>query len=115
MDSLFREMDGNLMPNSNILIVSHGLFMRLFLMRFYRWSVEKFHTLENFNNCGYCILERDDQDGSFILKTELKIFPERKRTAMKDLKEKFSEQSFNEEIITTSYTRDTKNDEKKND
>ena len=74
IDSLYREMDNHLMPNNNICIVSHGLFMRLFLMRYFRWPVEKFHTLENFDNCGYCILEKDDQDGSFVLKTELKTY-----------------------------------------
>ncbi|CAF4852852.1 unnamed protein product [Rotaria sp. Silwood1] len=113
MDSLFREMDGNLMPNSNILIVSHGLFMRLFLMRFYRWSVERFHTLENFNNCGYCILERDDQDGSFILKTELKISSEQELLKRKDSKEKLNEQNLNEEINSILHTIKTENDKKK--
>jgi len=78
MDSLYREMDNLLMSNNNVFIVSHGLFMRLFLMRFYRWPVEKFHTLENFDNCGYCVLERDPQDGSYVLKTELKTYPEQK-------------------------------------
>ncbi|CAF3353264.1 unnamed protein product [Rotaria sp. Silwood2] len=74
-------------------------------MRFYRWSVEKFHTLENFNNCGYCILERDDQNGSFILKTELKVFPGRKSIDMTDLKEQFNEQSFAEEIHSDLHTK----------
>ncbi|CAF3360868.1 unnamed protein product [Rotaria sp. Silwood2] len=105
MDSLFREMDNSLMSNNNILIVSHGLFLRLFLMRFYRWPVEKFHTLENFNNGGYCILERNDQDGSFKLKTNLKIFHEQKRIEMQDLKEQFNEQSFEEETHSTSHTK----------
>ncbi|CAF3946814.1 unnamed protein product [Rotaria sp. Silwood1] len=113
MDSLFREMDSNLMPNTNILIVSHGLFMRLFLMRFYRWSVERFHTLENFNNCGYCILERDDQDGSFILKTELKISSEQELLKRKDSKEKLNEQNLNEEINSILHTIKTENDKKK--
>ena len=74
IDSLIREMDYLLEPNNNICIVSHGLFMRLFLMRFYRWKVEEFEKLENFNNCEICILERSDHDGSFILKTELKRY-----------------------------------------
>ena len=73
MDSLYREMDNCSKPNSNVLIISHGLFMRLFLTRFFRWTVEKFHTLENFDNCGYCILERDDPEGGYKLKTELRI------------------------------------------
>jgi broad specificity phosphatase PhoE len=109
MDSLYREMDNCLMPDNNILIVSHGLFMRLFLMRFYRWSVEKFHTLENFDNCGYCILERDDDDGSFILKTELQTYAESKPTEGRvSLKETFNQQSFEEEINPTMNANDVK-------
>ena len=77
-------MEQRSLRESTVLIISHGFFMRLFLMRFYRWSVEKFHTLENFDNCGYCILERDDQSGQFVLKTALKT-TEPKLTQMEDL------------------------------
>ena len=108
MDSLYREMDNCLMPDNNILIVSHGLFMRLFLMRFYRWSVEKFHTLENFDNCGYCILERNNQDGSFILQTELNTYAEKKPTGTKIFRESYNQQSFDEEVNPSMHTEDIK-------
>lgn len=106
MDSLYREMDNCLMPDNNILIVSHGLFMRLFLMRFYRWTVEKFHTLENFDNCGYCILERDDRDGSFILKTELQTYPEDDSKTKRSSSNSFNQQSFKEEVDPAIHTED---------
>ena len=115
MDSLYREMDNCLMPNNNILIVSHGLFMRLFLTRFYRWSVEKFHTLENFDNCGYCILERDDQDGNYILKSELKTYPDKKPIKVEDSNDIFNEQSFEEEVNPSIHTKDINHNEKMND
>ena len=104
MDSLYREMDNSLMPNNNVLIISHGLFMRLFLMRFYRWPVEKFHTLENFDNCGYCILERNEEDGSYILKTDLQTYPEQKPTGKNNLNETFIKQSFDEEVNPAIHT-----------
>ncbi|CAF0732269.1 unnamed protein product [Adineta steineri] len=106
INSLNREMDNCLKPNNNIIIVSHGLFMRLFLMRFYRWSVEKFHTLENFDNCGYCILERGDNDGNFVLKTDLNTYPERKPTLSNSLEETFVKQSFHEEVNPSIHTED---------
>ncbi|CAF0779484.1 unnamed protein product [Adineta ricciae] len=106
MDSLYREMDNCLMPENNILIVSHGLFMRLFLMRFYRWPVEKFHTLENFDNCGYCILERDDTDGSFTLKTDLYTYPEEKLSHSNSLSKTFNQQSFDEEVNPSVHVDD---------
>ncbi|UJR25682.1 hypothetical protein I4U23_007033 [Adineta vaga] len=106
MDSLYREMDNCLMSENNILIVSHGLFMRLFLMRFYRWSVEKFHTLENFDNCGYCILERNADDGSFVLQTQLETYPEEKPSGKYSVNEIFNKQSFDEEISPSIHTTD---------
>jgi len=115
MDSLFREMDNSLMPDNNIFIISHGLFMRLFLMRFYRWPVEKFHTLENFDNCGYCILERSDEDGGFILKTELKTYPEYKPISIKYSKDTFNQQSFAEEVHPSIHTVNIGHNEKKNE
>lgn len=114
MDSLFREMDNNLLPKNNILIVSHGLFMRLFLMRFYRWPVEKFHTLRNFDNCDYCILERNPEDGSFTLTTELKTYSESKRIETKDSNEIFNERSFKEEINGSIHVTQIGDEEKKN-
>jgi len=113
MDSLYREMDNKLIPNNNIFIISHGLFMRLFLMRFYRWPVEKFHTLENFDNCGYCILERDVQEGSYILKTELKTYSEQKPIEKKKLKKTFSKESFDEEAHPAIHTDDIGHNEKR--
>ena len=50
MESMFREM-GQDAPVQNMVLVSHGLFMRLFLTRFYRWSVERFTHLANPINC----------------------------------------------------------------
>ncbi|CAF0953356.1 unnamed protein product [Rotaria sordida] len=115
MDSLYRQMDNKSNPNNNILIVSHGLFIRLFLMRFFRWSVEEFHTLKNFDNCGYCILERNNQDGRFKLERDLRVFSERKSIDMKNLKEKFNDQSFDEEINSTIHMKNINTDEQKNE
>jgi broad specificity phosphatase PhoE len=74
MESLFREMNND-SPAHNICIVSHGLFMRLFLMRFFRWTVEQFTVLWNFDNCEVCILAREETYGSYQLKTKLKVNP----------------------------------------
>ena len=47
LDSLFREMDnGHHDPTQNIVIVSHELFIRLFLMRYFRWGVDDFDTIK---------------------------------------------------------------------
>ncbi|CAF4556779.1 unnamed protein product [Rotaria sp. Silwood2] len=57
LDTLFREMDnGHHDPTQNILIVSHELFLRLFLMRYFHWTVDDFNRLKAYDNCEICEL-----------------------------------------------------------
>ncbi|CAF3312180.1 unnamed protein product [Rotaria socialis] len=66
LDTLFREMDnGHHDPTQNIIIVSHELFMRLFLMRYFRWTIDELNILKTFNNCEICELKKID--GLFTL------------------------------------------------
>ncbi|PKU72250.1 phosphoglycerate mutase-like protein AT74 [Dendrobium catenatum] len=44
-------------PNMNIVIVSHGLTLRVFLMRWYKWTVEQFEGLNNFDNGGLLVMQ----------------------------------------------------------
>lgn len=64
---------------NNVGLVSHGIFMRLFLMRWYRWSVEEFEALENFRNAEYVIMERQDdgphRDQYEVIDKESKLRP----------------------------------------
>jgi len=61
LDTLFRELDnGHHDPTQNILIVSHELFMRLFLMRYFRWTVDDLDNLKAFHNCEICELKKVD-------------------------------------------------------
>jgi broad specificity phosphatase PhoE len=41
----------------NALIVTHGFAMRLFLMRWFHWSVEEFENLRNPRNCEIVVIE----------------------------------------------------------
>ncbi|CAM6043869.1 unnamed protein product [Sphagnum compactum] len=43
--------------NMNLIIVSHGLTLRVFLMRWYKWTVEQFEGLWNFGNTGMLVME----------------------------------------------------------
>jgi len=61
LDTLFREMDnGHHDPTQNIVIISHGLFMRLFLTRYFRWTVEELENFKQFYNCEICELTKVD-------------------------------------------------------
>ncbi|CAF0836839.1 unnamed protein product [Adineta steineri] len=66
LDTLFRELDnGHHDPTQNILIVSHELFMRLFLMRYFRWTTHDLDNLKSFHNCE--IVELKKVDGVYTL------------------------------------------------
>lgn len=56
---------------SNVIVVTHGLAMRLFLMRWFHWSVEDFEELRNPQNCEFVIMELRN-DGKYDLVTPLK-------------------------------------------
>lgn len=68
LESLFRYMDAKPrtvsgrqrppMASQNLVIVTHGLTMRLFCMRWFHWSVEYFESLENPENGDYVVLVR---------------------------------------------------------
>lgn len=49
---------GKQSPNMNLVIVSHGLTLRVFLMRWYKWTVEQFEGLHNFRNAQILVMER---------------------------------------------------------
>ncbi|CAA7406804.1 unnamed protein product [Spirodela intermedia] len=44
-------------PNMNLVIVSHGLTLRVFLMRWYKWTVEQFEGLSNLGNGGMMVMQ----------------------------------------------------------
>lgn len=44
-------------PNMNLVIVSHGLTLRVFLMRWYKWTVNQFEGLSNFGNGGMLVMQ----------------------------------------------------------
>lgn len=57
LETLFRDFKSkDSVPN--IVLVSHGITLRLFLMRYYKWTIEVFHDLWNPKNATPIILER---------------------------------------------------------
>jgi broad specificity phosphatase PhoE len=65
LESLWRYIEadpaapgGDPMSDQNLVIVTHGLTMRLFCMRWFHWSVEYFESLENPENGDYVALVR---------------------------------------------------------
>lgn len=66
--TLHRDFEKDNFPD-NAVIISHGMTIRLFLMRWFHWTVEEFEILSNPRNCEMMVLERNN-DNKYTLKTE---------------------------------------------
>lgn len=70
MDTLFRDFEKPDFPE-NVLIVTHGMTLRVFLMRWFHWTVEEFETVKNPKNCEFFVLTSKDRRSKYELVTEL--------------------------------------------
>lgn len=60
------------------ILVTHGLMSRVFLMKWYHFSVEYFEDLRNVNHCEFLIMRRNEA-GKYILQNKLRTWSELKR------------------------------------
>ncbi|KAF5188773.1 Phosphoglycerate mutase-like protein at74 [Thalictrum thalictroides] len=61
LESLWRDIDNRLIQHPcdemNLIIVSHGLMSRVFLMKWFKWTVEQFEHLNNLGNCEFRVMQ----------------------------------------------------------
>ncbi|GFP82891.1 phosphoglycerate mutase-like protein at74h [Phtheirospermum japonicum] len=62
LESLWRDIDINMLHHDrsddlNLIIVSHGLAIRVFLMKWFKWMVEQFEYLNNVGNCEFRVMQ----------------------------------------------------------
>lgn len=76
-DSLWRRFEETDFASVCIL-VTHGLMTRVFLMKWYHFSVEYFEDLRNVGHCEMTVLKRSDT-GKFVLQNELRTWSELRR------------------------------------
>jgi broad specificity phosphatase PhoE len=69
LDTLYRDFNKKEYPQ-NALIITHGLTLRLFLMRWFHWTVEEFENLRNPRNCQVVVMQKKTDD-RYELLTEL--------------------------------------------
>jgi broad specificity phosphatase PhoE len=72
-DTLFRDFEKENFP-SNVIIVTHGMTIRVFLMRWFHLTVEQFEELANPGNCEFFVMQKQD-DNKYKLTAELKRRP----------------------------------------
>lgn len=71
-ETLYRQFRSEDFPNI-LVLVTHGIWARVFLMKWFRWSYEEFESLRNIPHCQYLIMKREG-NGKFHLKTPLKTW-----------------------------------------
>ncbi len=69
LETLHRDFDKPEYPQ-NVLIVTHGMTLRLFLMRWFHWTVEELENLRNPYNCQIVVMQQKP-DKHYALVTEL--------------------------------------------
>jgi broad specificity phosphatase PhoE len=69
LNTLYRDFEKPDFP-PNVLIVTHGMTLRLFLMRWFHYTVEEFEVLANPGNCAMVEMALGP-DGTYSLLTEL--------------------------------------------
>ncbi|KAF2006021.1 phosphoglycerate mutase-like protein [Amniculicola lignicola CBS 123094] len=79
-ESLWRQFGEEDFP-SVCVVVTHGMMTRVFLMKWYHWSVEYFEDLRNVNHCEFIVMKQKETNGKFILENELRTWSDLKRRA----------------------------------
>lgn len=72
-ESLWRLFGEDDFASVNVL-VTHGLMTRVFLMKWYHWSVEYFEDLRNINHCEFVILTHNPDNGKYTLQNKLRTW-----------------------------------------
>ncbi|KAK2070733.1 hypothetical protein P8C59_005207 [Phyllachora maydis] len=70
-------------------LVTHGLMSRVFLMKWYHFSVEYFEDLRNIRHCEFLTMRRHEDGGKYILETKMRTWSElRRERALQSAREK---------------------------
>ncbi|CAO1600547.1 hypothetical protein XANCAGTX0491_004230 [Xanthoria calcicola] len=60
-------------------LVTHGLMTRVFLMKWYHFSVEYFEDLRNVDHCEFVVMKRNRESQKYILQNELRTWSAMRR------------------------------------
>lgn len=69
-ETLFRQFASDKFPNV-LVLVTHGIWARVFLMKWYRWTYEEFESLKNIPHCQFVIMEKNPTTERYKLVTPL--------------------------------------------
>lgn len=67
LESLYRMFEKS--SEENYVLVTHGVAIRVILTRYFKYRISEFELLENFHNGEFAVLEFNECQGKFVLKT----------------------------------------------
>lgn len=73
-ETLFRQFSRDDFP-SVLVLVTHGIWARVFMQKWFRWSVEYFEDLQNIPHCSWIVM-RQKVDRRYTLETKLATWSE---------------------------------------
>lgn len=84
LEHLFREMTKiDYYSRDNIIIVTHDLFIRLFLLNFLGLDVSLINAIKKPGNCEFILIEKE-KDGNYEIKSEIYNKEETKKLTLKN-------------------------------
>lgn len=78
LNTMHRDFEKSDFPK-NVILVNHGLTMRLFLMRWFHLSVEEYELLAKPDNCEYFVMQLQ-KDGKYLLTKEPRCYKQHHHT-----------------------------------
>lgn len=98
-ETLFRQFHQEKFPNV-LVLVTHGIWARVFLMKWFRWSYEDFESLRNIPHCHFLIMKQQES-GRYSLKTPLHTWDDLRDL---DVEEEISKE-FTQEVSFNSMNK----------
>lgn len=77
-ESLWRSFGEDDFASVSVL-VTHGLMTRVFLMKWYHFSVEYFEDLRNVNHCEFVVMKLNPESQKYVLQNQLRTWSEMRR------------------------------------
>lgn len=77
-ETLFRQFSSDKFPEV-LVLVTHGIWARVFLMKWFRWTYEKFESLRNIRHCEFILMEgmNNAENRKYELKTKMLTWEDR--------------------------------------
>ncbi|KAK2765610.1 hypothetical protein FQN54_008464 [Arachnomyces sp. PD_36] len=75
-------------------LVTHGLMTRIFLMKWYHFSVEYFEDLRNVNHCEFVVMKKGADNGKYVLQNQLRTWSELEKEQEREWAEKHGQKAI---------------------